>query len=205
MNQYSPQEKQIVEKIIDIATDDTDIAISLLVEGFHHDQDEIDELGCSEIFDMVHDEIEKCDFSELKDAVIFSDIDDSILEMTTEIENEGEIRKPCKNPCPSCPYRKESLKGYFGGQDPQEYADAIHQDTVIACHSRTKHNKETGMPETLDDVVVYTGHIVAQINVCKSTMHPDGQKARQQILEQDNIDELKQSVLGFDFKSHHGI
>lgn len=207
LSQFSTAENVVVEKLLDVATDDTELAISLLVEGFHCDEDEIDELGASEIFDLVHEKISQTEsFSELVDAVIFSDIDDSIMKVDEAvIKPEGEIRKPCKNPCPTCPYRKDSAKGYFGGHDPKEYADAIHQDTIIACHSRTKHDKETGLPATYSDVTVCTGHIVSQIKVCKSTMHPDGKIAREILLEQDNIDELKENALGFDFKSHHGI
>ena len=115
------------------------------------------------------------------------------------------MKQPCKNPCPSCPYTKKAAKGYFGGNNPEEYARAIHQDTVIACHTRTKYNEKTGYPDSEDDVVICTGHIVSQIKACKSTIHSDGKKARDQIMTQDNFEELKEQSLAFDFKQYHGI
>lgn len=115
------------------------------------------------------------------------------------------MKKPCKKPCLSCPFTKNSDKGYFGGNDPLEYANALHQDTVIACHSRTKHNKKTGLPDSYSDITICTGHIVSQIKIFKSSIHEEGSKAQQQIRSSDNFEELKENALGFDFKKYHGI
>lgn len=67
--------------IVEAATEDTEMAISLLVEGFDYDSEEIDEMGCSEIFEKVEEEIKDSDWNTLKDAVIFSDIDDSLIDI----------------------------------------------------------------------------------------------------------------------------
>lgn len=113
------------------------------------------------------------------------------------------MKKPCKNPCPECPYAKKSIPGYFGGLDPREYAQAIGQDTVIACHTRSKY--DTNGHVKMDDVVVCTGHIVAQIKSCKQTIHPVGKLAHEQIRAQSNFEQLKTEMLGLDFWSHHKI
>jgi hypothetical protein len=115
------------------------------------------------------------------------------------------MKQPCKIPCPSCPYTNKALKGYFGEQDPSVYANAIRQDTVIACHSRTVHNPETGLPDFDDNITICTGHIVSQIKTCKSNMHPDGAKAHKFITSLDNFDELIENALAFDFNSYHNL
>lgn len=115
------------------------------------------------------------------------------------------MKKPCKYPCPSCPFTNKADKGYFGGNNPEEYAQSIHQDTVVACHTRTKHNEATGLPNSDNDIVICTGHIVSQIKACKNTIHPEGKKAKEQIMAQDNFENLKEKALAFDFKQYHGI
>lgn len=115
------------------------------------------------------------------------------------------MKQPCKNPCPECPYTNKASKGYFGGHDPMEYAQAIHQDTVIACHTRTKFNKETGTVDSDDDVVICTGHIVSQIKAFKFTMHPHGVTAHEMVLQWEHLDKLKEQALAFEFKQYHGI
>jgi hypothetical protein len=212
MNNYSTETAIIVEKLIEALISDTESSISFLVNGLHFDEDEINEMGCLDISDKVKEEIysEDMDIETLKDAVLMSDIEDFDKESFNTntdvvIDVEGEMRQPCKNPCPTCPYTKKSLSGDFGGNDPEEYANAIHQDTVIACHSRTKHNKTTSLPDSISDVTICTGHIIAQIKVCKSSQHTDGAKAHTLLRENENFEKLKENNLGFDFKQHHGL
>lgn len=207
MNQYTKNELIIVNELIEVLTDDTDNAIEFLVNGCYFDNDKIDEMGCSEIFSLVKKEISEYDFDTLKSTVEYLEIDGwdkSKMNMESQIK-DGSPRKACKKPCPSCPYTKNAVRGYFGGHEPDEYANAIHQDTIIACHSRTKHNKESGIVESMDDVTICTGHIVSQIKVCKSSMHKDGAEAQKQVRASSNFEKLKENALGFDFKSYHGI
>ena len=212
MSHYSAQKLVVIEKLITALTEDTDTAITFLVEGLHFDQDEIDEMGCLDIFDKVREEVldEHMDTETLINALCFVDVegfDKNSLNFTEKpkIPVDGDIRQPCKNPCPTCPYTKKALSGDFGGNDPEEYANAIHQDTVIACHSRTKHDQTTLLPKSTSDVTICTGHIVAQIKVCKQSRHPDGLKAQETVRNNSNFEELKENALGFDFKSHHGL
>ena len=85
----------------------------------------------------------------------------------------------------------------------QDYKKALHHDTIIACHSRSKYDEE----ETVIEAVVCTGHIVAQINSCKrpNALHKEMYDAHQQIRKQDNFEELKSNTLSaFNFDKHHG-
>jgi hypothetical protein len=200
MENYSPKEIIIVEEFVEALNEDTELAIRFLIDCLLLEEDEINEMGSSEIFELVDSEIEDIDFETLKRRTKGFDIDNFDLNKFNH-----ELKKPCKNPCSTCPYTKNSLTGYFGGQDANEYADAIHRDTVIACHTRTKHNKETHLPDSDSDVTICTGHIVSQIKVLKRTRHPDGMTAHGLIREQKNFEELKENALGFDFKKHHNI
>lgn len=37
-------------------------------------------------------------------------------------------------PCAECPWRKDSLQGYLGGQSAMMYADAVAENEIPACH-----------------------------------------------------------------------
>lgn len=116
------------------------------------------------------------------------------------------INKPCKKPCKTCPYKADSIKGYFAGNDATEYFEALSRDTVIACHTRSRF----GSNDMVVEATVCTGHIVAQIKSCKrpskrpSERHPEAAEAHSQIREQDNFEALKANSLSvFNFKEHH--
>ena len=210
MTQHTEQQTQLINELLEALYDDTTLMIDFLVNCFHLDSDEINEMGCEEIFENLESEISEYSFEEIKAFV------EKFEEMGFEIDGfdsskmilnakSGKMRQPCKEPCPSCPYTKNAPKGYFGGQDPLEYANAIGQDTVVACHTHTKHSEESGVIESDSDITICTGHIISQIKTCKSSIHPEGQEAHALVRSRDNFEELKDNALGFDFKSHHGI
>lgn len=206
---HTPKERAVLENFTEAAFNDVDGAISFLVEGLNFDDDEINEMGCSEINDFIENELKNIDFKVFTSAIKNLDLEgfdnNSAFNVNDHIISDGDIKQPCKNPCPSCPYTKNAVSGYFGGEDGHVYAAAIHQDTVIACHSRTKHDEHTGLPKSYDDVRICTGHIVSQIKSCKSTIHPDGIKAHALIRSLPNFEELKDNALAFDFKEFHGL
>lgn len=41
-----------------------------------------------------------------------------------------------KTPCSECPWRKTSAKGWLGGYPAEQYADAVQENEVPACHNR---------------------------------------------------------------------
>jgi len=109
--------------------------------------------------------------------------------------------KHCKKPCPECPYMKTSMPGYFGGNDPKEYALAIHLDTVVACHMKSSFGED----ERVTDVTICAGHLFAQKKAAKRTVHPDAIEAWADQDFQQTYEEMKDDVLGLDFYTHHKI
>lgn len=206
MSNQTPETISLIKKLYEELCENTENAISFLVIGLNHDEDEINSLGCLEIFEILKEEIFDYSLKDLKEIIEELDLEDFSFKFVEEtIIDDGNFKKPCKNPCPECPYKKNSPKGYFGGQDPLEYANAIHQDTIIPCHSRTKYNENTEMPTFNSDIVPCTGHLVAQIKVCKRQKNEDAANAQDYVRNLENIEELKQNILGFDFKKHHEI
>jgi hypothetical protein len=197
------------EQFIEAAFDDVNGAILFLVERLNFDEDEVNEMGCSEINDLIETEIKNLDLDGFVAAIEGFDLEgfnnESSVNLSKDFISNGNLKQPCKNPCPSCPYTKSAVSGYFGGEDGNVYSDAIHQDTIIACHSRTKHNEETGLPKSYNDVSICTGHIVSQIKSCKNSMHPDGVKAHILVRSLSNFQELKDNALAFDFKVFHKL
>jgi len=206
MQSHTPAEKNLIEKMIVIFEDEVEAAIDLLESTFNYYRGDLDEMTSYDIVQLLEKELLDSEFSfireELEYTEHFIDFDFSIKESAT---TEGEMRQPCKNPCSTCPYTKNALKGYFGGNDPQEYADAIHRDTIVACHSRTKHDEITQEAKSEGDITICTGHIVSQIKVCKNPQHPEGKKAHDFVRSFTNLEELKDNALAFDFKAFHGI
>ena len=106
----------------------------------------------------------------------------------------------CKRPCKECPYMKDSMPGYFGGNDPAEYALAMHLDTVVPCHM-----KSTYFEDDVEEIVMCTGHLLSQRKVCKRSVHPEVVKAWKDGSLELLYEELKDDLLGFDFYNHHGL
>jgi hypothetical protein len=41
-----------------------------------------------------------------------------------------------KTPCSDCPFRRDSLPGWLGGYEPDQYAQLAHSDERIDCHTK---------------------------------------------------------------------
>lgn len=110
----------------------------------------------------------------------------------------------CKKPCKECPYRTDSLPGYFGGQNPAEYAAAIHMEIVVACHTRSKYTD--GLAST---VVPCTGHVLSQIKSCKSPNRNSELIALHNQVRQmpdKDVEAMSSNILeSFKFREHHDI
>lgn len=102
--------------------------------------------------------------------------------------------------CSECPYRKNSPSGYFGGNDPAEYREAIVRDTVVACHTRNSYNFK-GMVDTTN-LQPCIGHLSSQIKSCKQNRLP--QAAEIQQLLRPNLDTANILNL-WEFDVHHQV
>lgn len=111
----------------------------------------------------------------------------------------------CSKPCRECPYRKNSAPGYFGGHSPSEYRGFISQDTIVACHLRSKFDDDGLLIES--SMKPCTGHILAQVKSCKlPSLNKDLIEFHRQMRERPDFEELKANSLSiFDFNKHHGI
>lgn len=109
----------------------------------------------------------------------------------------------CNKPCNECPYRKQSIPGYFGGHDGNQYRSFISQDTTVACHTRTKFN-DNGDPRKIS---YCTGHIAAQIKSCKSPIPNTLPHALHQAMrDRSDFDVILDNALSiFDFNAHHNL
>lgn len=108
----------------------------------------------------------------------------------------------CKKPCPSCPYLKKSIPGYFGGNDKEHFQRAIHGELVLPCHSRSKTDKNHEFISS--KVVGCRGQVIAQINSCKIPINPVLLKIRKELEASDDFKQLKENNLSaFNFDKHH--
>lgn len=102
--------------------------------------------------------------------------------------------------CSECPYRKSSPPGYFGGNDPAAYREAIISDVVVACHTRNRYN-EQGYVDTTN-LQPCIGHLTAQTKSCKRSRVPEVAELQhhlRDIVDQSNILNL------WEFDAHHAV
>jgi len=198
-------QKSMLEMFVDIIESDVEKQIDFLKIELEAESCYFDDMSSFEITEMLISKVNEMDFDDVLKIAKEIELTEFNLFILKNYVQESKFKKPCKKPCPQCPYLKNSLSGYFGGEDPAIYANAISQDTVVACHTRTKHDPKTNVPKSLNDVSICVGHLLAQIKTCKSSRHPDAAKAIEGLRKQDNITELLSDNLGFDFKSHHKI
>ncbi len=77
-------------------------------------------------------------------------------------------KKPCRNPCPECPWKKDSAPGYFGGTDMYFYADALQTDARVICHTiHGTMNQETVEQEEINESNMCAGYVIARNNNMK--------------------------------------
>jgi hypothetical protein len=48
------------------------------------------------------------------------------------------------NPCNECPFRKDSAKGWLGGETPESTFDFVKHEADFACH-KTRNKKQQDM------------------------------------------------------------
>lgn len=96
---------------------------------------------------------------------------------------------------------KSSIPGDFGGNDPEIYAEALHADTVVACHMKSTFDNESNVKDT----VICAGHLMAQRKVCKKAYNEYAVAVWADEDFQAMYEKMKDQVLGFDFYTHHGI
>lgn len=109
--------------------------------------------------------------------------------------------KRCKTPCKECPYMKKSIPGYFGGHNPKAYAEALHIDTVVACHTKSKFDNDGD----LTDMTMCIGHVLSQRKACKRSYHPDILEAWADPKVNALYEAKYDDILGLDFYEHHKV
>jgi hypothetical protein len=110
-------------------------------------------------------------------------------------------RKPCKKPCPECPYLNTSKPGYFGGHEATEYSKALHSDGLVACHTKSKFDES----ELVTEVQPCAGHLMSQKLICKVNTDLDAIRFNEDIESSNFKEEFKGKLLGFDFYKYHSI
>lgn len=99
------------------------------------------------------------------------------------ISSDEAVKGTCQHtkPCSDCPFSRESLPGWLGGGDVDDWVRAAHSDMVLPCH--------------VIDNMQCAGAAIYRRNVAKLPMPPN------LILEKD-----KETVFAspMEFKAHHG-
>lgn len=100
--------------------------------------------------------------------------------------------KACKHPCPECPFRKDSLRGYLGGFTPEETYKAALSEDGFDCHLTRGDGQERKH---------CAGRLLFATKMCKSFRNKELEQARFAVKAENSLDD----ILGFDFLGHHKL
>jgi rubrerythrin len=95
--------------------------------------------------------------------------------------------KSCKKPCIDCPWRKTSLKGWLGDQDPQLFTDIIKSGSKLPCHKTQKKKMNLNELDNDDKILHCTGALITMKNNCLRSRNPKIAKLQNNISQDDNF------------------
>lgn len=72
-----------------------------------------------------------------------------------------------KKPCKECPWRLIAPSGWLGGYTPEQYADAVNNNEIPACHLQD-HGPNS------DATAMCAGALGTMSNQCKSAYNTEG-------------------------------
>lgn len=76
-------------------------------------------------------------------------------------------------PCNECPWRRDSRPGHLGPYSAQEWANAAHGESPIACHETIKHEDQDW-----SELRQCAGMAIFRANIFKSPRHPKVARAK---------------------------
>jgi len=108
----------------------------------------------------------------------------------------------CKKPCSECAFKKDSAKGYMGGNPIELYFSFFDADMPVPCHMKSEANDE-GVLENKGNTPCI-GHLMAQVKSCKLPHSQESQGLIAQLRAQPNFEALKSAALAkWEFIPHH--
>lgn len=103
---------------------------------------------------------------------------------------------PTPNPCDDCPWRRNALRGWLGPYSPQEWPEAAHCESAIACHQTIRRNQRRGGGDWDNpEMRQCRGASIFRANVCKNPRHPD--------LQSGPVDKDRVFASNAEFLAHH--
>ena len=83
-------------------------------------------------------------------------------------------------PCPECPWRKDCLAGWLGGNTPEVYADTIAANSATPCHMSQE------MLEGDEEEAMCAGSLSVMANACIMPTRADEAAARLAVGRRDD-------------------
>jgi len=75
----------------------------------------------------------------------------------------------CSKPCSQCPYRRQSLQGYLGESDPEEFMELTMSDYPMPCHQTVDYREPQWKKKWEAGQVgkLCAGALIFFANICK--------------------------------------
>lgn len=81
------------------------------------------------------------------------------------------MKSPKTQPCAQCPFKRQSLPGYLGADDPESFITKTMADMEMPCHMSVDY-EDPDWESTLDDAQQCAGAAIMFSNMCKLSRDP---------------------------------
>lgn len=95
--------------------------------------------------------------------------------------------KTCKKVCDDCPWRKNSLKGWLGDQDPELFTDIIKSGSKLPCHKTQKKQMNLNELDEDDSILHCRGSLITMKNNCIRSRNEKIAKLQDKIEQDPNF------------------
>lgn len=81
------------------------------------------------------------------------------------------MKKDRTKPCAECPFKRHSLPGYLGADNPEDFIVKTMADMEMPCHMSVDY-EDPAWEESLDDAQQCAGSAIMFSNMCKRSRDP---------------------------------
>lgn len=82
------------------------------------------------------------------------------------------MKKNLREPCSACPFRKKSMPGYVGADEPASFIATAQGDCEMPCHMTVDYD-DSDWKKKLAEVEHCAGAAIYFANQCKISRSPD--------------------------------
>lgn len=92
-----------------------------------------------------------------------------------------------KSPCSQCPFRRNSVRGYLGADDPEHFLSLTMRDATMPCHMDIDYSDKDWLTTQEPDAPLCVGALQFQNNFMKLARDPEVARGQRAVGESANV------------------